>query len=44
MNKVIAFLIVLIMPTYAYAGFLEGEKGYDLNKIEDMKNKITESA
>ena len=23
------------MPTYAYAGFPEGEKGYDLNKIEE---------
>ena len=23
------------MPLYAYAGFPEGEKGYDLNKIED---------
>ena len=23
------------MPTYAYAGFPEGEKGYDLNRIEE---------
>ena len=23
------------MPAYAYAGFPEGEKGYDLNKIEE---------
>ena len=35
MNKVLAFIIVLIMPAYAYAGFPEGEKGYDLNKIEE---------
>ena len=28
------FIIILILPAYAYAGFPEGEKGYDLNKIE----------
>ena len=35
MNKVLVFIIVLVIPAYAYAGFPEGEKGYDLNKIEE---------
>ena len=35
MNKVIAFIIFLIIPAYAYAGFPEGEKGYDLNKVKE---------
>ena len=34
MNKILAFILILILPAYAYAGFPEGEKGYDLNKIE----------
>ena len=34
MNKIFAFILILILPAYAYAGFPEGEKGYDLNKIE----------
>ena len=38
MNKILAFIIVLIIPTYAYAGFPESEKGYDLNKIEESYN------
>ena len=28
------FILILILPAYSYAGFPEGEKGYDLNKIE----------
>tara|TARA_S200000501_G_C20645902_1_gene665228 strand:- start:230 stop:739 length:510 start_codon:yes stop_codon:yes gene_type:complete len=35
LNKVIAFIIFLILPANAYGGFPEGEKGYDLNKIEE---------
>ena len=34
MNKIFAFILILILPAYDYAGFPEGEKGYDLNKIE----------
>ena len=34
MNKIFAFILILIFPAYVYAGFPEGEKGYDLNKIE----------
>ena len=34
MNKIFVFILILILPAYAYAGFPEGEKGYDLNKIE----------
>ena len=34
MIKIFALLIILVLPAYAYAGFPEGEKGYDLNKIE----------
>ena len=34
LNKIFAFILILILPAYAYAGFPEGEKGYDLNKIE----------
>ena len=35
MNKLIALIILLITPAYAYAGFPEGEKDYDFNKIEE---------
>ena len=35
MNKIFAFILILILPAYAYAGFPEGKKGYDLNKIEE---------
>ena len=34
MKKIFAFIIILILPAYAYAGFPEGEKGYDIDKIE----------
>ena len=34
MSKIFALLIILVLPAYAFAGFPEGEKGYDLNKIE----------
>ena len=34
LNKIFTFILILILPAYAYAGFPEGEKGYDLNKIE----------
>ena len=34
LNKIFTFTLILILPAYAYAGFPEGEKGYDLNKIE----------
>ena len=34
LNNIFAFIIILITPAYAYSGFPEGDKGYDLNKIE----------
>ena len=35
MNKVLVLIIVFIFPINAYAGFPEGEKGYDYKKIEE---------
>ena len=35
LNKILAIIIVLILPIYAYAGFPEGENGYELRKIEE---------
>ncbi len=34
MNKILVFIFVLIFPIHAYAGFPEGETGYELKKIE----------
>ena len=34
MNKILALIFVLIFPIHAYAGFPEGENGYELKKIE----------
>ena len=34
LNKILAIIIVLILPIHAYAGFPEGENGYELRKIE----------
>ena len=34
-NKILAIIIVLILPIHAYAGFPEGENGYELRKIEE---------
>ena len=34
MNKILALIFVLIFPIHAYAGFPEGETGYELKKIE----------
>ena len=35
MNKILALIFVLILPIHAYAGFPEGETGYELKKIEE---------
>ena len=35
LNKILAIIIVLILPIHAYAGFPEGENGYELRKIEE---------
>ena len=32
LNKILAIIIVLILPIHAYAGFTEGENGYELRK------------
>ena len=34
LNKMLALIFVLIFPIHAYAGFPEGENGYELKKIE----------
>ena len=34
LNKILALIFVLIFPIHAYAGFPEGENGYELKKIE----------
>ena len=34
LNKILALFFVLIFPIHAYAGFPEGENGYELKKIE----------
>ena len=34
LNKILALIFVLIFPSHAYAGFPEGENGYELKKIE----------
>ena len=34
LNKILALIFVLIFPIHAYAGFPEGENGYELRKIE----------
>ena len=35
LNKILALIFVLILPIHAYAGFPEGENGYELRKIEE---------
>ena len=35
LNKILAIIFVLIWPMHAYAGFPEGETGYELRKIEE---------
>ena len=35
LNKILAIIFVLILPIHAYAGFPEGETGYELRKIEE---------
>ena len=35
MNKILVLIFVLILPIHAYAGFPEGETGYELKKIEE---------
>ena len=32
LNKILALIFVLIFPNHAYAGFPEGETGYELKK------------
>ena len=34
LNKTLVLIFVLIFPIHAYAGFPEGETGYELKKIE----------
>ena len=34
LNKIVILIFVLIFPIHAYAGFPEGETGYELKKIE----------
>ena len=34
LNKILALIFVLIFPTHVYAGFPEGENGYELKKLE----------
>ena len=34
LNKILVLIFVLIFPILAYAGFPEGETGYELKKIE----------
>ena len=34
LNKILALIFVLIFPIHVYAGFPEGENGYELKKIE----------
>ena len=34
-KKILAIIFVLILPIHAYAGFPEGENGYELRKIEE---------
>ena len=33
LNKILALIFVLIFPIHAYAGFPEGENGYELKKV-----------
>ena len=40
MKNLIFAVILFLFPFYAQAGFPEGEKGYDLNKIEEFFRKI----
>ncbi len=35
LNKILAIIFVLILPIHAYAGFPEGETGYEFKKIEE---------
>ena len=35
LNKILAIIFFLILPIHAYAGFPEGENGYELRKIEE---------
>ena len=35
LNKILSIICVLILPIHAYAGFPEGETGYELGKIEE---------
>ena len=35
LNKILAIILILILPVHAYAGFPEGETGYELRKIEE---------
>lgn len=35
MNKILVLIFVLILPIHAYAGFPEGETGYELKRIEE---------
>ena len=35
LNKILAIIFVLILPIQSYAGFPEGENGYELKKIEE---------
>ncbi len=34
LNKILFLILVLIFPIHAYAGFPEGDNGYELKKIE----------
>ena len=34
------FLLILISPIYTFAGFPDGENGYDLKKIEESFRKL----
>ena len=34
LNKILALIFALIFPIHAYAGFPEGENGYELKKIQ----------
>ena len=35
MNKILALIFIFILPIHAYAGFPEGETGYELKKIKE---------
>ena len=40
MKKILLATIFLLLPFSAYAGFPEGEKGYNLKKLKSLSNYL----